>query len=118
MIVKIIVKQHQRNKDTLVVSLKAEPATLDPDISGDAVSNRVINDLFEGLVSSDQSDNPVPGVAKSWDISKDGKVYTFHLRDNAKWSNGEPVTAEDFVYGLRTRDEPINWCWVIIPCIL
>ena len=98
--------QTAKNKDTLVVSLKAEPATLDPDISGDAVSNRVINDLFEGLVSSDQSDNPVPGVAKSWDISKDGKVYTFHLRDDAKWSNGEPVTAEDFVYGLRRELDP------------
>ena len=95
-----------KNKDTLVVSLKAEPATLDPDISGDVISHRVINDLFEGLVSLDQSNNVVPGVAKSWDISKDGKVYTFHLRDNAKWSNGEPVTAEDFVYGLQREMNP------------
>ena len=95
-----------KNKDTLVVGLSSDTPTLDPDLSADSVSARVINDLFEGLVSSDQSDNPVPGVAKSWDISKDGKVYTFHLRDNAKWSNGEPVTAEDFVYGLRRELDP------------
>ena len=95
-----------KTKDTLVISAGDGIPTLDPDLSQDVVSARVINDLFEGLVSLDQSNKPVPGVAKSWDISKDGKVYTFHLRDNAKWSNGQPVTAEDFVYGLRREMDP------------
>ena len=95
-----------KSKNTLVISLSSDVPSLDPDLSADSVSGRVINDLFEGLVLLDQSNNPVPAVAKSWDISKDGKVYTFHLRDNAKWSNGEPVTAEDFVYGLKREMDP------------
>ena len=95
-----------KTKDTLVISAGNGIPTLDPDLSQDVISASVINDLFEGLVSLDQSNKPVPGVAKSWDISKDGKVYTFHLRDNAKWSNGQPVTAEDFVYGLRREMDP------------
>src|SRR5689334_21792221 len=62
---------------------------------------RAVKLLFEGLVRNnvltwDYAD--VPGVAERWDISPDGKRYTFHLRADAKWSNGEPVTAPDFVY--------------------
>ena len=95
-----------KTKDTLVVGLSSDAPTLDPALSQDVVSGRVIGDLFEGLVSEDQSNNPVPGVAKSWDISKDGKVYTFHLRDDAKWSNGQPVTAQDFVFALQREMNP------------
>ena len=95
-----------KTKDTLVTSLSSDVPSLDPDLAADAFSTRVVDDLFEGLVSLDQSNKPVPGVAKSWDISKDGKVYTFHLRDNAKWSNGQPVTADDFVYGLQRQMDP------------
>ena len=94
------------NKDTLVVALSSDAPTLDPDLVGDTTSSRVVMDLFEGLVMLDQANNPVPGVAKSWDISEDGKTYTFHLRDNAKWSNGEPVTAQAFVYGLKRELDP------------
>ena len=62
----------------------------------------VISALIEGLVSEDPHDlHPVPGVAERWDISRDGKTYTFHLRHNAKWSNGDPVTARDFVASYR-----------------
>lgn len=65
---------------------------------------RVAYALFEGLVKSDvftQGYDPVPGVAERWDVSPDGLTYTFHLRADAKWSNGEPVTAGDFVYSWR-----------------
>ncbi|WP_440617055.1 peptide ABC transporter substrate-binding protein [Cysteiniphilum sp. 6C5] len=75
-------------------------------MGADDVSYRVIADLFEGLVNLNQSNQVVPGVANSWDISSDGLVYTFHLRKNAKWSNGEPVTAEDFVYAFRRNADP------------
>ena len=79
-----------------------EPADLDPQTTiGDAESH-IFNALFEGLVSLDPKDlHPVPGVAEKWDVSPDGRVYTFHLRHNARWSNGDPVTAHDFIESYR-----------------
>ncbi len=85
----------------------AEPQDIDPQIiTGDCEENIVLA-LFEGLVSYDPKDlHPVPGVARSWDISPDGLVYTFHLRDDARWSDGEPVTAPDFVLSYRRMLTP------------
>ncbi|HXT11138.1 MAG TPA: peptide ABC transporter substrate-binding protein [Candidatus Angelobacter sp.] len=75
----------------------AEPADLDPHVVTGTPDYHVIMSLLEGLVSEDPKDlHPVPGVAERWDISPDRKVYTFHLRENAKWSNGETLTAHDF----------------------
>ncbi len=54
----------------------------------------------------DDHGNPTGGVAKSWDVSDDGKIYTFHLRDDAKWSNGDPITADDVVYSFRRIVDP------------
>ncbi|WP_440683068.1 peptide ABC transporter substrate-binding protein [Cysteiniphilum halobium] len=93
-------------KDTLIVGVGNGVPTLDPQLVNDVTSGRVVDDLFEGLTTEDQSNKAIPGVAKSWDISKNGTVYTFHLRDNAKWSNGQPVTAEDFVFSLRRAVTP------------
>jgi oligopeptide transport system substrate-binding protein len=74
-----------------------EPQDLDPQIVTGVTEHHLIMSLLEGLVTEDPVDlHPSPGVAESWDISPDGKVYTFHLRKNAKWSNGETVTARDF----------------------
>jgi oligopeptide transport system substrate-binding protein len=74
-----------------------EPQDLDPDVVTGVQEFHIIMSLLEGLVTEDPVDlHPVPGVAESWDISPDRKVYTFHLRNNAKWSNGDPVTARDF----------------------
>jgi oligopeptide transport system substrate-binding protein len=84
----------------------AEPATLDPQISEANSDADVQRDLFEGLVILGKDSQPAPGVAESWSISPDGKVYTFKLRDNAKWSNGDPVTAEDFVWTWRRAVDP------------
>jgi oligopeptide transport system substrate-binding protein len=76
----------------------ADPQELDPYLVTGVPEHRILMALFEGLTTEDPVDlHPVPGVAKSWDISPDGKVYTFHLRDDAKWSNGDPVTAHDFL---------------------
>ena len=82
--------------------LGSEPQYLDPHLASSVSAHNVIIALIEGLVSEDPKTlKPIPGVAKKWDISKDGRVYTFYLRKNAKWSNGDPVTANDFVYSYR-----------------
>lgn len=75
----------------------AEPQDLDPAAVTGVVEHRLLKALFEGLVSEDPDLNVVPGVAQNWDVSEDGLVYTFHLNPEAKWSNGDPVTAQDFV---------------------
>jgi oligopeptide transport system substrate-binding protein len=76
----------------------AEPQDIDPQTVTGQPEQNIVLALFEGLVSYDPRDlHPVPGVAKSWEISPDGLDYTFHLREDAKWSNGDPVTAQDFV---------------------
>ena len=99
-------KSANNKQQVLKISLKADVSTFDPADANDSTSNRVQTDLYEGLVTLNQDNQVIPGVAKSWDISKDGKVYTFHLRDDAKWSNGQPVTAGDFVYSLQREMDP------------
>ncbi|MBE2893664.1 ABC transporter substrate-binding protein [Spirabiliibacterium falconis] len=93
-------------KQEIVFNNSAEPASLDPaKIQGD-VEGSLAHQLFEGLVNSDEKGKILPGVAKSWEHSDDYKTWTFHLRDNAKWSNGEPVTAHDFVYSWQRLTDP------------
>ena len=82
-----------------------EPATLDPQQTATVVEADVVYDLFEGLLTYDASGALVPGVATSWSASADGLAYVFHLRD-AKWSNGEPILASDFVYSFRRLLNP------------
>src|SRR6058998_3100971 len=76
----------------------AEPQDLDPQTVSGVPEDHILVALFEGLVSEDPRDlHPVPGVAERWDVSGDARTYTFYLRKNAKWSNGQPVGARDFV---------------------
>jgi len=76
-----------------------EPQGLDPHIVTGVPEHHIINALFEGLVSKDPNTlEPIPGVAESWEISEDGRIYTFNLREDAVWSNGESVTAGDFLW--------------------
>lgn len=79
----------------------AEPELLDPALVTAQATSRVTYALFEGLVIFDPEAKVRPGVAERWEVSPDGTSYTFHLRPNACWSNGEPVTSEDFVYAWR-----------------
>src|SRR6185503_20152434 len=85
-------------KGILHIGNGAEPADLDPGVVTGVQEFHIMMSLLEGLVTEDPVDlHPLPGVAQSWDISPDRKIYTFHLRKEAMWSNGEPVTAQDFV---------------------
>ena len=86
--------------------LETDPRTLDPSLSEDVVGQIVLEDLFEGLTTVAMDGSVVPGVATSWETSADGKIWTFHLRKDARWSNGEPVTADDFVYAWRREVDP------------
>ena len=79
----------------------AEPELLDPALVTAQATSRVAYALFEGLVIFDQEAKIRPGVAERWEVSADGLLYTFHLRADACWSNGEPVTSADFVYAWR-----------------
>ncbi|ARP37746.1 ABC transporter substrate-binding protein [Vibrio syngnathi] len=82
-----------------------EVATIDPHKSQGVPESHVIRDLLEGLVNQDGEGNTIPGVAESWETT-DNKTFTFHLRKDAKWSNGDPVTAEDFVYSWKRAVDP------------
>lgn len=100
----------------------AEPATLDPQkVEGTPGAHRT-RDLFEGLYSLDGEGNQIPGVAKSYTTNADNTVYTFNLREDAKWSNGETVTAHDFVFGFQRAVDPVTasaYAWFIeIPSIV
>jgi oligopeptide transport system substrate-binding protein len=84
----------------------AEPETLDPHKTTLVREINITRNLFEGLVVLDPKGNVAPGVAESWTVSEDGLLYRFKLRANAKWSNGDPVTAADFVFALRRVEDP------------
>lgn len=84
-----------------------EPQSLDPHLTTGSPDNNIIMNLFEGLVSKDAATlEPKPGAAESWTISEDQRTYRFQLRKNARWSNGDPLTAQDFVYSWRRAVTP------------
>lgn len=86
---------------------ETEIKSLDPHIVTGQPEHRILESVFEGLTQLDpKTCLPLPGAAESWEISEDKKVYTFHIRPNAVWSNGEPVTAHDFVYSYRRFLDP------------
>ncbi|MBB3303613.1 MULTISPECIES: peptide ABC transporter substrate-binding protein [Enterobacterales] len=91
----------------IVRHIKDEPASLDPMKAVGLPEIQVMRDLFEGLTNQDAHGKIVPGVAQSWS-SNDNKTWIFTLRKDARWSNGEPVTAQDFVYSWQRLVEPKN----------
>ena len=90
----------------LKVAKDTELASMDQHIATDGLSFEVIAATIEGLYTLDADGNAIPAIAKSYDVSEDGLVYTFHLREDAKWSNGDPVMANDFVYAWRRLVDP------------
>ncbi|CAM8203361.1 TPA: oligopeptide ABC transporter substrate-binding protein OppA [Citrobacter freundii] len=92
-------------KQTLVRNNGSEVQSLDPHKIEGVPESNINRDLFEGLLISDVDGKPSPGVAEKWE-NKDFKVWTFHLRKDAKWSDGTPVTAQDFVYSWQRLANP------------
>jgi oligopeptide transport system substrate-binding protein len=92
---------------SLVTVNGPDPETLDPALASGIEDLRVISGLFEGLARNDPvTAAPIPGLAERWDISPDGCVYTFHLRDKLFWTAGKPITAQDVVYSWRRVLDP------------
>ncbi|MGM9930755.1 peptide ABC transporter substrate-binding protein [Pradoshia sp.] len=83
-----------------------EPTSFDPPIGFNAVSWNALNNLMEGLTRLGKNHEPEPAAAENWEVSDDGKVYTFFIREDAKWSNGDDLTASDFVYAWKRLLDP------------
>lgn len=90
---------------TLARGNGAEPESLDPHFAGTQAEDNIVGDLMVGLLTLDAAARPVPGMAERWDVSKDGLTWTFHLR-RASWSDGAPVTADDFAFAFRRLLNP------------
>ncbi|WP_227765534.1 peptide ABC transporter substrate-binding protein [Zhaonella formicivorans] len=96
---------NKTEEKVITYNLGTEPETLDVATATGKPEATVQMAMFEGLTRLDANNQPVPGMAEKWDISPDGLVYTFHLRD-AKWTNGDPVTAEDFEFAWKRLLNP------------
>jgi oligopeptide transport system substrate-binding protein len=91
----------------LVLGNGAEPKGLDPHLVTGVAEHAILSALLEGLAAENPRDlTPVPGAAESWDVSPSGLTYTFRLRGDGRWSNGDPVRASDFVYSFRRMLSP------------
>lgn len=93
-------------QQSIILNIGDNPATFDPQKAEGSPEGTMARQLFETLVVSDDNGYIQPGTASSWEHSPDYKTWTFHLRPDAKWSNGDPVTAEDFVYGWQRLADP------------
>ncbi len=102
--------------NTISLILSQEPPQLDSTLATDMVSNMVLGHVMEGLLRYDESNALVPGIAERWDIRENGA--TFWIRDSARWSNGDPVTAADFVFAWRKSVDPANaseYAFILFP---
>lgn len=97
-------KKAEKKLKEITINLTQEPGTMDPQLLTDQVAIQANSLLMEGLTRLGKGGKVVPGVAKTWDV--EGAKWTLHLRKDSKWSNGEPVTANDFYYGIRRAIEP------------
>jgi oligopeptide transport system substrate-binding protein len=100
----------ERRADLVIIN-GAEPESLDPHLVTGQADGRVVQAMFEGLARYDHVTGlPIPGLAERWEISADGRVYTFLLRTNAAWSTGTPITAEDFIWSWKRALDPATAC--------
>jgi oligopeptide transport system substrate-binding protein len=90
----------------ITIAWGAEPPSLDPGLATDVTSSNILLSIMDPLVKLGDDLAPVPSLAESWDVSKDGKTVTFHLRDDGKWTNGDPVTAQDFEWSWKRTISP------------
>ncbi|NIT12710.1 MAG: peptide ABC transporter substrate-binding protein, partial [Candidatus Dadabacteria bacterium] len=96
----------QPKRDTLRINIGTEPPTLDWSKSTDSTSYTILINIMEGLTTFDDDFKPVPALAKSWQLSEDGTVYTFKIRDGVFWSDGRPLRAKDFEYSWKRLLDP------------
>ncbi|WP_066069004.1 peptide ABC transporter substrate-binding protein [Neobacillus soli] len=99
-------KTTEKTEKVLNMNNSQEPTSFDPPIGFDAVSWNALNNIMEGLTRLDESHQPKAATAEKWDVSADGKTYTFHIRKDAKWSNGDDLTAKDFVFAWKRLLDP------------
>lgn len=99
-------EEQQADEQVLSVNIKTEPPSLHPGTSTDTTSSAVLDQVFEGLTRVNQQGEPEPAIAEDIEMSDDGLTYTFKIREDANWTNGDPVTAGDFEYA---------WKWVLDP---
>src|SRR4026209_1744476 len=92
--------------NTITVNWGTEPPSLDPGLATDTTSSNILLNIMDPLVRLGDDLAPLPSLAESWDVSKDGKTVTFHLRPDGKWTNGDPVTAQDFEYSWKRTISP------------
>lgn len=92
--------------DTLSITVGPDPDTIDPALNTTVDGGTMVLHVFEGLYTLDKNGTPIPGQAKSYDVNDDKTVYTFHLRDNLKWSDGTPVKASDYIYSWNRAVSP------------
>ena len=93
-------------EQTITIAWGAEPPSLDPGLATDVTSSNILLNIMDPLVTLGSDLEPVPSLAESWDVSQDGKTVAFHLRGDGKWTNGDPVTAEDFEWSWKRTISP------------
>jgi oligopeptide transport system substrate-binding protein len=102
--------RNERRADLVIIN-NVEPESLDPALATGIAEMRIVTSIFEGLTRLDpKTAEPIPGLAERWEISPDGRIYTFHLRPNLVWSTGEPIKAEDVVYSWIRALDPATAC--------
>jgi peptide/nickel transport system substrate-binding protein len=95
------VEGHPRRGGTLILGMAADPSTLNCGIESSQIVAMVTSNIYNGLLHMDEASNPHPDLAQSWDISPDGLVYTFQLRENVKWHDGQPLTSADVKFSFE-----------------
>lgn len=101
-------EQAASNESVLHIQVGPSPETIDPALNSAVDGANMIIHAFEGLLKFDRDNNIVAALADKWEQSEDGLTWTFHLRDGLKWSDGSPLTAEDFVYSWRRVVDPMT----------
>lgn len=94
------------SEQVITVNWGTEPPSLDPGLASDTTSAAILLNIMDPLILLDRENTPQPGMAESWETSADGKTLTFHLRTDGKWTNGDPVTAQDFEWSWKRTVSP------------
>jgi oligopeptide transport system substrate-binding protein len=110
----LVFKKSIKGGNVYIENIGSDIPTLNPHNCSDISSNRVMLDIYEGLVDYDQDLNIVSTGCKSYEIQNENKTFIFHLRENAKWSNGDAITADDYVYSYRRAVDPNTLAQVYI----